>query len=99
MNSSAPVADNRHEVSAAQWVDRGKCHLRWRASWATELNALEGQVECADDIQVLQKIIGRIDVIQKRIRQLQRIMARHLERAPDLLPGLDSPSQVGGRWQ
>jgi hypothetical protein len=82
-----------------RWWAKARRHQEWYASWLAEMIALKATIDGVNDIQALQKILDRADAIGTRCRKLKRIMTRHLERAPDLLPGLDSPSQVGGRWQ
>jgi hypothetical protein len=81
------------------WWAKARRHQAWDASWRAEMERMEAMIESTVDIQLLQRIIDRAGALEKRIRQLKLIMARHLERAPDLLPGLRSLTQIGGRLQ
>jgi hypothetical protein len=60
-------------------------------SWRSEMETLMERVGELPDIQAVQKVIDRANVIEKRNEQLKRIMVRHFERAPaELLPELIS---------
>jgi inhibitor of KinA sporulation pathway (predicted exonuclease) len=78
-------------LTETQWIAKAARHQSWEASWRDELETLMERLRELTDIQAVQKVIDRADVIENRIEQLQRIMARHFERAPaELLPELIS---------
>jgi hypothetical protein len=80
-----------HVLTEAQWFAKAARHRAWDAMWLSELETLFEKVDELTDIQAVQKIADRADVIAKRGEQLKRIMERHFERAPaELLPELIS---------
>ncbi len=74
------------------WCAKARRHLEWQAAWRAEIAALEERIEGVDDILSVQEIIDRAAGIEKRIKRLKRIMARHLERLPGRFLCLDSAS-------
>ena len=82
-----------------EWWTKANRQAKWKVSFGVELRALEAQVERVNDIRSLQKIIDRIEAIERRLAQLQMVMQRHLAHAPDLLPGLQSAAHIGARVQ
>ena len=70
-------------LTEQQWCAKAHRHQEWDASWRADMAALEAWIEGADDILALHELIARAAAIEKRIARLKRIMARHLERAPD----------------
>lgn len=83
---------NMKALTEQQWCAKARRHLEWEAAWHAEIAALRGRIEGADDILSVQKIIDRAAGIEKRIKRLKRIMARHLERLPGRFLCLDSAS-------
>ncbi len=79
-------------LTEQQWCAKARRHLEWEAGWHAEIAALEERIEGMDDILSVQEIIDRAAGIEKRIKQLKRIMARHLERLPSQFLCLDSAS-------
>jgi hypothetical protein len=79
-------------LTEQQWCAKARRHLKWEAAWHAEIAALEQRIEGVDDILSVQEIIDRSAGIEKRIKRLKRIMARHLERLPGRFLCLDSSS-------
>jgi len=79
-------------LTEQQWCAKARRHLEWEAAWQAEITALRERLECADDGLSVQEIIDRTAGIEKRIKRLKRIMARHLERLPGRFLCLDSAS-------
>lgn len=78
-------------LTETQWLAKSALHLVWEASWRSEMKMLDEMIDGATDIKVVERIIDRVCVIEKRIEQLHRIVARHVERAPaQILPELVS---------
>ncbi len=83
---------NMKALTEQQWCAKARRHLEWEAAWHAEIAALEERIEGVDDILSVQEIIDRAAGIEKRIKRLKRIMARHLERLPGRFLCLDSAS-------
>jgi len=79
-------------LTEQQWCAKARRHLKWEAAWHAEIAALEQRIEGVDDILSVHEIIDRSAGIEKRIKRLKRIMARHLERLPGRFLCLDSAS-------
>lgn len=79
-------------LTEQQWCAKARRHLEWGAAWHAEIAGLEERIEGVDDILSVQEIIYRAAGIEKRIKRLKRIMARHLERLPGRFLCLDSSS-------
>jgi hypothetical protein len=79
-------------LTEQQWWTKARRHQEWETSWRAKIAALEERIEGLDDIQALHEIIDQAVAIEKRMKRLRRIMARHLERAPDKFLCLDSAS-------
>jgi hypothetical protein len=98
-------------LSEQPWWTKANRQAKWKIRFGAELEVLGTEMERLDDMMAMghydalalhgsyKRIYERCAAIEKRLEVLHRIMARHLERAPDLLPGLNGPSQVGGRLQ
>ena len=81
-------------LTEQQWCAKACRHLEWEAAWQAEIAALRGRIAGAEDILSVQELIDRAAGIEKRIKRLKRIMARHLERLPGRFLCLDSaPAQ------
>jgi hypothetical protein len=83
---------NMNALTERQWCAKARRHPDWEAAWHAEIAALEERIEGVDDILSVQEIIDRAAGIEKRIKRLKRIMARHLERLPGRFLCLDSVS-------
>ena len=83
---------NMKVLTEQQWCAKARRHLKWEAAWHAEIAALEQRIEGVDDILSVQGIIDRSAGIEKRIKRLKRIMARHLERLPGRFLCLDGSS-------
>ena len=79
-------------LTEQQWWTKTRRHQEWETSWRAKMAALEERIEGLDDIQALHEIIDQAVAIEKRMKRLRRIMARHLKRAPDKFLCLDSAS-------
>jgi hypothetical protein len=85
---------NNHEqprttrtLTEDQWFAKAGGHVRWKAAFHSELAKLEPRIAKAQDVQTVQRIIERVAAIERRAKQLKRVMARHIDRAPaELLP-------------
>lgn len=82
-----------------EWWRRANRQAKWKAAFGAELTTLEAQIESCTDLKAIQKIIDRVSAIQRRLEQVQLVMERHLERAPDMFPDIKVPSQIGSRMQ
>lgn len=86
-------------LTEQQWWTKARRHQEWEMSCRAKMAALEEIIEVVDDILLLHEIIDRAVAIDRRMKRLRQIMARHLERAPDQFVSLDSASTPQGRLQ
>jgi len=77
-------------LTEQQWCAKAHRHLQWEAAWHARIAALEERIESVDDRLLVQDILDRAAGLEKRIKRLKQIMARHLERLPGRFLCLDA---------
>jgi hypothetical protein len=86
-------------LTEQQWWTKARRHQEWEMSYLAKMAALEERIAIVDDILLLHEIIDRAVAIDRRMKRLRQIMARHLERAPDQFVSQGSTSTPHGRLQ
>ena len=76
---------SKDTLTELQWWRKAKRHEKWLVALGDKLDAVGAEIERLDNAQALQRCAARAQAISRRIAQLQRVMQRHFERAPDML--------------